>query len=1145
MLLETLGTLSTVIAPWLGEWGAVKIASGILKNICSQLNPQEIEKALKVAITVADQHCDKLFGQSDKRFKRKFLDQYFQRKEVLEELQKPLINQGINLDLLVFAFEETVNTNNSDRNNRINPEFIKPWLELFKTEYFKQIGGNLNFKYAKAVYLKQLVCWYDDVKFVGIDAKGQESDKSEKLAKIFVMQDVKEEKKERYESLREADFLELGDQGNRQGELSRQQRQWMASDNYAGNPFPAQDLLTKNQAKKVVLLGAPGSGKTTLLSYFSVIIAQNQPGLLGLNSEVDWLPILIRMRDYVRFENLSILEYYQQFCHKSLVVQSLPGGFFEHWLEDGRALILLDGLDEIVEQGKRHEIVKKIENFMGRYDQNRVMITSRPAGYRRDFFRAEEFPHCWLQPFDDKKINAFIENWYNSRTPDPEEAKLRKEDIKKAFDKNPRLQLLARNPLLLTIITLIHRYQAQLPKERYKLYHCAVQTLLTTWDTTNKQLENHHKLEYLKNDDWEDLMQNLAFWIHSHQEGIEGNELEGTLIDKDELIKFVANYIKETKQIELTKAKKEAQRFMDFVRDRSGLLNEQGRDCYAFVHKTFQEYLCAQKIQREMEEDSYNFEIILNAIKTHLHDAHWREVLLLLVAQQQKKSAAKAIQVILDNQSEYEQWLHRDLLFAGSCLAENPKGLNVADSGLVQKILKRLVDLEISNKKADKLREQLFEVFCSLYETDFAPQCLALLKAQASKIDSDRLLIYRAELGEKETVIDKLIQQLSDSDDWVRRNAAEALGKLGNASETVIEALLNALSDRNNEVRRLAAGALGKLGNASETVIEALLNALSDRNNEVRRLAAGALGKLGNASETVIEALLNALSDSDYGVRQNAAEALGKLGNASETVIEALLNALSDSDDWVRQNAAEALGKLGNASETVIEALLNALSDSDDWVRQNAAEALGKLGNASETVIEALLNALSDSDDWVRQNAAEALGKLGNASETVIEALLKALSDSENGVCENAAWALGKLGNASEIVIKALLKGLSDSDYGVRRYAAEALGNLGNASETVIEALLNALSDSDYGVRQNAAEALGKLGNASETVIEALLKALSDSYYSVRRNVAEALGKLGKQSPKVKPLVVEWIQQHEDSEFVGSGIDVLWDLVNG
>ncbi|CAD5968990.1 HEAT repeat domain-containing protein [Planktothrix agardhii] len=1141
MLLETFGT---VIAPWLGEWGAVKIASHILKNICSQLNPQEIEKALKVAITVADQQCNQLFGQSDKRFKRKFLDKYFEIKEVLEELQKPLVNQGIDLDFLVFAFEETVK-NNPDPDNPINPKFIKLWLSEFKEQYFKAIGSILTFQYAKTVYLKQLVCWYDDVKFVGIDAKGQENDKSEKLAKIFVMQDVKEEKKERYTSLREADFLELGDMGNRQGELSRQQRQWMASDNYEGNPFPAQNLLTKNQAKKVVLLGAPGSGKTTLLSYFSVIIAQNQSELLGLNSEVDWLPILIRMRDYVRFENLSILEYYQQFCHNSLVVPSLPGGFFEHWLEDGRALILLDGLDEIVEDGKRNDIVQKIENFLGRYDQNRVMITSRPAGYRREFFRAEEFPHYWLQPFDEPKINAFIENWYNSRTPDPEEAKLRKEDIRKAFDHNPRLHVLARNPLLLTIIALIHRYQDKLPKERYKLYHCAVQTLLTTWDTTNKQLENHHKLEYLKNDDWEDLMQNLAFWIHSHQEGIEDNELEGTLIDKDELIKFVANYIKETKQIELTKAKKEAQRFIDFVRDRSGLLNEQGTDCYAFVHKTFQEYLCAQKIQREMEEDSYNFEIILDAIKNHLHDAHWREVLLLLVAQQQKKSAAKAIQVILDNQSEYEQWLHRDLLFAGSCLAENPKGLNVADSGLVEDILERLVSLEISDKTSDKLKEQLFKVFCSLYETDFAPQCLALLKAQVNQINSDRLLTYRVELGEKKTVIEELIQQLSDSDDWVRRYAAEALGKLGNASETVIEALLKALSDSDDEVRRNAASALGKLGNGSEIIIESLLNALSDSDDEVRRNAASALGKLGNGSEIIIESLLNALSDSDDSVRGNAARALGNLGKGSEIIIESLLNALSDSDDSVRRNAARALGNLGKGSEIIIESLLKALSDSDDSVRSNAALALGNLGKGSEIIIEALLNALSDSNVLVRSCAVLSLGRLGNASETVIDALLKAFSDSNYLVRYYAAGALGKLGNALEIVIEVLLKACSHTNVLVRLYAAGALSDLGNDSETVIEALLNALSDSKDGVRWNAAEALGNLGKGSETVIEALLNALSDSENLVRWNAAEALGKLGKQSPKVKPLVVEWIQQHEDSDFVGSGIDVLWDLVNG
>lgn len=72
---------------------------------------------------------------------------------------------------------------------------------------------------------------------------------------------------------------------------------------------------------------------------------------------------------------------------------------------------------------------------------------------------------------------------------------------------------------------------------------------------------------------------------------------------------------------------------------------------------------------------------------------------------------------------------------------------------------------------------------------------------------------------------------------------------------------------------------------------------------------------------------------------------------------------------------------------------------------------------------------------------------------------------------------------------------------------------------------------------------VGKLGDNSDRVIQALLKTLSDKDNLVRTNVAKALSKLGKKSDKIKPLVVQWIEQHEDSEFVGSGIDALWELV--
>jgi hypothetical protein len=206
MVALTLATLGTTIAPWLSEWATVAIAGSIVKGISTHLKPHDIKRALESADIAADKQCESLFSKCDPKAKGKFLDNYFQG-QVLEELQKPLKGQAINLNFLVYAFQKAVK-NSQDEKNPINQDFIKPWLEVFKAEYLKAIG-NLNFKYAKANYLKQLANCYDDVKFVGINVRGPESDKSEKLAKIFVMQDVKEEKKERYTSLREANFLEL------------------------------------------------------------------------------------------------------------------------------------------------------------------------------------------------------------------------------------------------------------------------------------------------------------------------------------------------------------------------------------------------------------------------------------------------------------------------------------------------------------------------------------------------------------------------------------------------------------------------------------------------------------------------------------------------------------------------------------------------------------------------------------------------------------------------------------------------------------------------------------------------------------------------------------------------------------------------
>ena len=90
----------------------------------------------------------------------------------------------------------------------------------------------------------------------------------------------------------------------------------------------------------------------------------------------------------------------------------------------------------------------------------------------------------------------------------------------------------------------------------------------------------------------------------------------------------------------------------------------------------------------------------------------------------------------------------------------------------------------------------------------------------------------------------------------MRREAASALGRLGNASEVVINALVLRLEDSDNSVRREAEFALGRLGNASEAVISALLQRLEDGQGLVRYFTASALGKLGIKSSEVLPAVV-------------------------------------------------------------------------------------------------------------------------------------------------------------------------------------------------------------------------------------------------------------------------------------------------
>src|SRR5262249_39258683 len=137
-----------------------------------------------------------------------------------------------------------------------------------------------------------------------------------------------------------------------------------------------------------------------------------------------------------------------------------------------------------------------------------------------------------------------------------------------------------------------------------------------------------------------------------------------------------------------------------------------------------------------------------------------------------------------------------------------------------------------------------------------------------------------------------LVQALKDSDLFVRRFAAQALGDIEADPKVAAKPLADVLKNpkEKKEVQAAAAGALGRMGAAGVAPLAAAVkDAATD--NEVRRRAVEALGKIGPDAKAAIPALVSVLKaapggkknpDKDADCRVDAATALGHIAAASD-----------------------------------------------------------------------------------------------------------------------------------------------------------------------------------------------------------------------------------------------------------------------
>lgn len=149
----------------------------------------------------------------------------------------------------------------------------------------------------------------------------------------------------------------------------------------------------------------------------------------------------------------------------------------------------------------------------------------------------------------------------------------------------------------------------------------------------------------------------------------------------------------------------------------------------------------------------------------------------------------------------------------------------------------------------------------------------------------------------------RLIELLDDGDAFVRSEAADALGPLGDVA--AVAALERALIDTEPVVRAAAAESLGDLA-APESLDSLVAAARGDTDEAVRAYAASSLGLIG-ASDDLLRALqaaeLSAWVRAELGIARyrlgaiTIDEAIEPLARAEEVLLLRLVNGLRDLVD--------------------------------------------------------------------------------------------------------------------------------------------------------------------------------------------------------------------------------------------------------
>ena len=387
--------------------------------------------------------------------------------------------------------------------------------------------------------------------------------------------------------------------------------------------------------RRLIVRGDPGAGKSTLLQWIAITAATRQfaPPLTAWNVSV---PFFIRLRA-LQTPGLPPPEEFPALIAKS-VAGTMPPGWAHAQIRLGRAVVLIDGVDE-VPQAQRPALLAALEGLVDAYPLARYIISSRPAAVsERDWPEWQawaqrlEFAEATIQPLSRAGIDQLIAQWHDAYVEGCHTQEERSEalslpaNLKRLLDERAALRRLASSPLLCAMICALHlSRRKQLPVERIKLYEECVEMMLERRD---KGREVKHGEEY------PDLLygQKLSLIRDFAYRMLRGGESDiGAEDAADAFATHQADRLGMGREV--TGAK-----ILKLFVERTGLLREVLPGRIDFAHRTFQEYLAARAIVHTGE---------ISFLLKQIEDDQWHETILLAAGLANRQQAEKLLKGLL------------------------------------------------------------------------------------------------------------------------------------------------------------------------------------------------------------------------------------------------------------------------------------------------------------------------------------------------------------------------------------------------------------------------------------------------------------------------------------------------------------------